>query len=101
VECFLCSVWALLGYAPLSQGGPSELVDGGSYEKRCRLEDGPSLYFVVHLGERNNRCFEDSPRTREELLHFFLVTLFSWTTGWLAPRVISFVDFLSLFSLSP
>jgi hypothetical protein len=50
--------------------------------------------------ERNNRCFEGLSRTREELLHFFLVTLFSWTTGWLAPRVISFVDFLSLFSLS-
>jgi hypothetical protein len=49
VECFLCSVWALLGYALLRQGGSSELVDGGSYEKRCCLEDGPSLYFVVHL----------------------------------------------------
>jgi hypothetical protein len=50
--------------------------------------------------ERNNRCFEGLSRTREELLHFFLVTLFSWTTSWLAPRVISFVDFLSFFSLS-
>jgi hypothetical protein len=51
--------------------------------------------------ERNDRCFEDSPRTREELLHLFLVTLFSWTSGWLAPRAISFVDFLTLFSFSP
>jgi hypothetical protein len=51
--------------------------------------------------ERNNRCFEDTSRSQEELLHFFLVTLFSWTTGWLAPQVISFVDFLSFFSLSP
>jgi hypothetical protein len=51
--------------------------------------------------ERNNRCFKDSPKTREELLHFFLVTLYSWITSWLAPRAISFVDFLSLFSLSP
>jgi hypothetical protein len=50
--------------------------------------------------ERNNRCFEGLSRTREELLHLFLVTLFSWTTGWLAPRVISFVDFLSFFSFS-
>jgi hypothetical protein len=50
--------------------------------------------------ERNNRCFEGVSRTREELIHFFLVTLFSWTTGWLAPRVISLVDFLSLFSIS-
>ena len=51
--------------------------------------------------ERNNRCFEDLSRTREELLHFFLVTLYSWTTGWLALRVLSFVDILSFFSLSP
>jgi hypothetical protein len=51
VECFLCSVWALLGYALLRQGVISELVDGGSYEERCCLEDGPSLYFVVHLEE--------------------------------------------------
>jgi hypothetical protein len=50
--------------------------------------------------EQNNRCFEGLSRTREELLHFFLVTLFSWTTGWLAPRAISFVDFLSFFPLS-
>jgi hypothetical protein len=50
--------------------------------------------------ERNNRCFEGVSRTREELIHFFLVTLYSWTTGWLAPRVISFVDFLSFFSIS-
>jgi hypothetical protein len=50
--------------------------------------------------KRNNRCFEDSSMTREELLHFFLVTLYSWTTGWLAPQAISFVDFLSFFSFS-
>jgi hypothetical protein len=49
MERFLCLVWALLGYASLRQGGSSELVDGGSYEKRCCLEDGPALYFVVHL----------------------------------------------------
>jgi hypothetical protein len=51
--------------------------------------------------ERNNRCFEDSSRSIEELLHFFLFTLFSWTAGWLAPRVISFSDFLFLFSSPP
>jgi hypothetical protein len=49
--------------------------------------------------ERNNRCFEDSSRSIEELLHFFLFTLFSWTAGWLAARVISVSDFLSLFPL--
>jgi hypothetical protein len=51
--------------------------------------------------EQNNRCFEDSSRTRDELLHFFLVTLSSWTTGWLFPRVISLVDFFFLFSPFP
>jgi hypothetical protein len=49
VVCFLCSIRALLGYASIRQGGSSELVDGGSYEKRGCLENGPSLYFVVYL----------------------------------------------------
>jgi hypothetical protein len=49
VVCFLCLIQALLGYASLRQGGSSELVDGGSYKKRCYLENGPSLYFVVYL----------------------------------------------------
>jgi hypothetical protein len=49
VICFLYSVWALLGYALLRQAVTSELVDKGLYEERCCLEDGPSLYFVVHL----------------------------------------------------
>jgi hypothetical protein len=49
MECFLCSVWALLGYASLHQGGSSELLDGGSFEKHYCLEDGTALYFVVHL----------------------------------------------------
>jgi hypothetical protein len=51
--------------------------------------------------ERNTRCFEDSSRSSEELLHFFLFTLFTWTAGWLAPRVISFSDFFFFFSSSP
>jgi hypothetical protein len=51
--------------------------------------------------EHNNRCFEDLSRSREELLNFFLFTLYNWTIGWLAPWAISFVDFLFLFSLSP
>jgi hypothetical protein len=50
--------------------------------------------------EQNDRCFEDSSRSSEELLHFFLFTLFI-TASWLAPRVISFADFLSFFSSSP
>jgi hypothetical protein len=61
----------------------------------------PSCIMWCIWSERNNRCFEDSSRSIEELLHFFLFTLFSWTAGWLAPRVFSFSDFLSLFSPSP
>jgi hypothetical protein len=49
VECLLCPVWILLGYASLRQGVISELVDGGSFEERCCLEDGPPLYLVVYL----------------------------------------------------
>ena len=44
--------------------------------------------------ERNARCFEDSSRNIEDLTHFFLSTI-TWTTGWLAPLVISFPIFLS------
>jgi hypothetical protein len=48
--------------------------------------------------ERNARCFEDLSRSFEELHHYFLFTLYTWTAGWLAPVVISFPDFLSHFS---
>jgi hypothetical protein len=51
--------------------------------------------------ERNDRCFEDKSRTQEELIYLFYFTLFTWTTGWLAPRVISYSDFLSFFSSPP
>jgi hypothetical protein len=37
----------------------------------------------------------------EELLHYFLFSLYSWTMGWLAPQCISFSVFLSYFSPSP
>jgi hypothetical protein len=50
--------------------------------------------------ERNARCFEDSTRTSEELIHFFFFTLLTWMAAWLAPLVISFSDFLFLFSFS-
>jgi hypothetical protein len=50
--------------------------------------------------ERNARCFDNSSRTLEELIHFFFTTLYSWTAAWLAPSVISFSDFLFHFSSS-
>jgi hypothetical protein len=45
--------------------------------------------------ERNARCFEDSARSFEEIVHYFLFTLYTWTAGWLDPLVVSFPDFLS------
>jgi hypothetical protein len=47
----------------------------------------------------------DASRTPRDLLRnsfiFFFSPFFSWTAGWLAPRVISFSDFLFLFSSPP
>jgi hypothetical protein len=37
-------------------------------------------------------------RSLEELTTFFFLTLFTWKATWLAPLVISFSDFLVLFS---
>jgi hypothetical protein len=54
--------------------------------------------------ERNARCFEDSMRSFEEILHYFLFTLYTlytWTAGWLVPLVNSIPDFLSHLSFSP
>jgi hypothetical protein len=63
------------------------------------------VWKMVHLclmwciwRKRNARCFEDSSRSFEDMLHYFLFTLYAWTTGWLALTVISFLDFLSRFS---
>jgi hypothetical protein len=46
----------------------------------------------------NGRFFEDSERSLEDLLHFFLTALFTWAATWLAPLVITYFDFLFLFS---
>jgi hypothetical protein len=50
--------------------------------------------------ERNDRQFEDKERTIEELISFFFYSVYSWTAAFLAPLVISFNDFLILFSSS-
>jgi hypothetical protein len=50
--------------------------------------------------QRNARCFEVSERSLKELMAFFFYTLFTWTAAWLAPLVISYLDFLVLFSYS-
>jgi hypothetical protein len=50
--------------------------------------------------ERTDRQFEDKKRTIEELISFFFHSLYSWSAAFLAPLVISFYDFLVLFSSS-
>jgi hypothetical protein len=48
--------------------------------------------------ERNTRCFEDSTMSFEEIVHYVLFTLYTWTSSWLDPLVVSFSDFLSRLS---
>jgi len=50
--------------------------------------------------ERNDRNFEDKERTFEEFRTFFFYSLYTWTAAFLAPLVITFLDFLVLFSFS-
>jgi hypothetical protein len=50
--------------------------------------------------ERNDRQFEEKGRTIEEFISFFFHSLYSWMAAFLAPSVISFIDFLLLFSSS-
>jgi hypothetical protein len=49
--------------------------------------------------ERIDKSFENLERTLEELKSSFF-SLFSWTTAYLAPLIISFFYFLDLSSLS-
>jgi hypothetical protein len=58
----------------------------------------PSCLMWCPCRERNDGIFEDQERTLEELKTFFFHPLFSWTAAFLAPLVISYFDFLVLFS---
>jgi hypothetical protein len=46
----------------------------------------------------NNGCFENCNRTLEELKSLFFYTLYLWTTAFVSPVVISYYDFLVLFT---
>jgi hypothetical protein len=46
----------------------------------------------------NDRCFEDCKTTLEELKSLFFNTLYLWTTAYVAHLVISYYDFLFLFT---
>jgi hypothetical protein len=58
-----------------------------------------AVWRIVSLEKINDRSFEDRERTLEELKSFFFNTLYHWTTSFVFPLVLSFNDFLVLFSL--
>jgi hypothetical protein len=59
MECLLCSVWALLGYASLCLRVISELVDGGCTRSAVVWKMVPHCILWCIWRERNNRCFEE------------------------------------------
>jgi hypothetical protein len=54
----------------------------------------PSCLMWCLWRERNGRNFKNKDRTSEELRTFFFYSLYTWTTAFLGPLVISFHDFL-------
>jgi hypothetical protein len=60
-----------------------------------------SYLFWCLWKKQNDRNCEDKEMTIEELKAFFFYSLFSWTAAFLTRLVISFHDFLVLFSSSP
>jgi hypothetical protein len=72
---------------------------GGSSRSAVVWKMVPCLLWYVWR-ERNDRQFEDKERIIEELISFFFHFLYSWTAVFLTPLVLSFNDFLVLFSSS-
>jgi hypothetical protein len=62
------------------------------------VEDGAFVPFVVFMEERNNRCFEDRKGTLEGIKFLFFNILYLWTTTYVFPLVINYLDFLVLFA---
>jgi len=60
----------------------------------------PSYLMWCLWRKRNYLSFEDRERKLVELFFFFFHFLFLWTTAFVARLVLSFYDFLVLFSLS-
>jgi hypothetical protein len=58
----------------------------------------PSCLMWCLWREQNDRNFEDQEKSIEEFKSFFFHCLYSWTTAYLAPLVLSFSDFLVHFS---
>jgi hypothetical protein len=45
-------------------------VDGRAFPECGCVEDDSFMSYVVYLEREETRCFEDSTRTLEELIHF-------------------------------
>ena len=60
----------------------------------------PSCLLWYLWREKNDTSFEDHERTLEEFKSSFFYTLYLWTTTFVSPLVISYHDFLVLFSPS-
>jgi hypothetical protein len=94
MECYFQPLWVVLGclfkwLIYLLAGGRSWSADVWKMVSSCLL--------LCLWREQNDRNFEDQERTIDELKAFFY-SLFSWTAAFLALLVISFNDFLILFS---
>ena len=72
------------------QVGGQVVVQGVPWFEKC--------FLFVLCGVFGGSVMIDVLRSSEDLLHFFLFTLFTWIAGWLALRVNSFANFLSFFS---
>ena len=101
MEHLFQSLWFGLGYASEGWGSLALLVVRGRPHSAVVWKMVPLCIMWCLWSERNERFFEDSERSLEDLLHFFFSTLFTWTAAWLAPIVITFTDFISLFSSPP
>jgi len=103
-----CEVARALWYVILSRFGlswvmPFRVVDlfacwwpGGRSRSAVVWKMVPCCLMWCLWMERNDRQFEDKERTIEELISFFIHSLYSWTAAYLAPLGISYNDFLVL-----
>jgi len=109
-----CEVARVLWYAILSRFSlswvmPLWVIDlfacwwtGGRSRSAVVWKMVPCCLMWCLWRERNDRQFEDKERTIEELISFFLHSLYSWTTAYLAPlHCIVFFFFLIAFLVYP
>jgi hypothetical protein len=103
-----CLLWnAIFSRFSLSWVMPRRVVDlfacwwtGGRSQSVVVWKMVPCCLLWCLWRERNDKLFEDKKITIEELISFFFLSLYSWTTAFLAPIMINYHDFLVLFSSS-